>query len=175
MLIGMFESKSSSLPAPFTAGNPVPCWYGPWVSNRGPYVGVVSVFPLGIDVNVFTPPVQPEAGHDGQTGRDQSSDATTVITNVAYIPVPVPITTWHSLQPSHITIDGWFESRRIWCRSSVSWVAVAAGECPPCAYLKGEQHTEISCGQDVTDYSAPMSRAHHAVERNRIAKRARCN
>lgn len=49
-----------------------------------------------------------------------------------YLQIPVLVfrRTWHSLQPSHIAIDGCEESRRIWYRSSGSCGAPTAGLWP---------------------------------------------
>jgi len=96
--------------------------------------GVTRVRPVGSASSSRTPLLQPAAGHEGHTARDASSLATTVITNVAYTPVGVPITTWHSLHPSHTAIDGWLARRRTACLSSASCVAVAFGEWPDWAY-----------------------------------------
>lgn len=42
---------------------------------------------LTLESSLCTPAVQPSAGHEGQTAREASSSATTVITKVAYIEV----------------------------------------------------------------------------------------
>jgi hypothetical protein len=60
MEIGTLAEKGWRLLAPLTVGKPVPCWYGPWVSNLGPLTGVVSGVSVGLEVKRSTPPVHPE-------------------------------------------------------------------------------------------------------------------
>lgn len=124
-VVGTFTSPLTSIGtapplgivAPSTLA-PINAVYGPCDSCGQGYpcspagrtaTDISKLSPFGREFNVSAPVAQPFAGQLGQIGRLWSTSTTFVIPQLAYKPPPP-----HSLQPSHIAMEGWWLRRLIW-------------------------------------------------------------